>query len=170
MVQKIDKQTGEVIEIKMGGLYAPFPIPAYRALAYAGEFKAQTVLVCLISHLGNSGNRVWPTYTRISEQSGIHRSSIKKALDVLVEFGFIKVYTNSRGKKKKNAYLISNSCYDINQFNQKASQFKLNMFICRRCAKKLSSGEFSVGPSSRIHLGCGGEVIPMSKIKYATVI
>ncbi len=170
MTRKIDKGTGEIIKIKQGGLYSPLPVPAYRVLGNAGEYDAQKVLLCLVAHLGSNGNRVWPSYSAITQYCGIHRSLIRKSLDVLEEFGFIKVFTNYQGKKKKNVYIILDACYRIEKFNAIASKYKITTFICRRCVNKLSAGEFKEGPLGRIHLGCGGLVRPIGKIKYATVI
>lgn len=170
MTRKIDKNTGEIIEIRQGGLYSPLPIPACRALGNAGEYDAQRVLLCLVAHLGSNGNRVWPSYSAITQYCGIHRSLIRKSLDVLVEFGFIKVFQNYKGKNKQNVYVILEACYHIEKFNSVASEYKITTFICRRCANKLSGGEFKEGPLGRIHLGCGGSVKPIGKIRYATVL
>ena len=48
----VDESTGEILEIRSGGLYAPFPIPAYKVLAQVKLHKAQTLLTCLVSYLG----------------------------------------------------------------------------------------------------------------------
>lgn len=170
MTRRIDKVTGEIITIKQGGLYSQMPIPAYRALGRAGEHNAQKVLICLVAHLGSNSNRVWPSYSAITELSGIHRSLIRQSLDVLEQFGFIKIFTNTHGKKKQNVYLILDACYHVEQFNSVASKYKVTTYVCKQCAKKLSVGEFKKGPLGKIHLGCGGSVIPQGKIKYSTVL
>lgn len=170
MVRQLDKSTGEYITIRPGGLYSGLAIPAYRALANAEEYKAQQVLVCLLSYLGSNGRKVYPTYTQITQLSGVHRSSIRKALDVLVEFGFVTIYRGHTGKHIKNFYYINDSVYHVSDFNSVASKFKVRMFVCQRCANKLAGGEFKKGPTEDIHLGCGGTVVPLKNIQYATVI
>ena len=92
----INKTTGEINTIQPGGLYAPLPIPAYQVLARMGDHKAKDVLVCLVSHLGSNGTSAYPSYTTIAAEAGMSRNSIRKALDVLDEYGFIKtVYTGT---------------------------------------------------------------------------
>jgi len=159
MVRKIDKTTGEIISIPPGGLYAPLPIPAYQVLAECKEFTAQRVLIALISHLGDNGWLVYPSYTRISNVSGVARSSIRKALDVLEDYGFIKVVRIQESQtQRRNKYYIQLSCYDTSQMNKFAREYLVKGDTCFGCGKKVSPGDHRAGPSGQIHLGCGGKV------------
>ena len=71
--------------IKRGGLYSPFPIPAYQVLGKAKQYQAQKVLLCLVSHLGKGSNCVYPSYTTIAKSCGMSRNSISAGLTVLFE-------------------------------------------------------------------------------------
>ena len=159
MVRKIDTSTGEITSIPPGGLYAPLPIPAYQVLAECKEFTAQRVLIALISHLGDNGWLVYPSYTRISKVSGVARSSIRKALDVLEGFGFIKIVRIQTSQTKRtNKYYIQLSCYDTSHMNKFAREYLTKEDLCFGCGKKVSPGDHRAGPSGPIHLGCGGKV------------
>ena len=61
-------------QIKKGGLYSAFPIPAYQVLGKAKEYQAQKVLLCLVSHLGKGSNCVYPSYTTIARSCGMSRN------------------------------------------------------------------------------------------------
>jgi hypothetical protein len=72
-LQSIDRETGEILSITTGGLYAPLPIPAYQILAQAGEHVAKDVLICLVSHMGKAGQSVFPSYGTIQKKREIKR-------------------------------------------------------------------------------------------------
>ena len=40
-MEKINKETGEILEIGRGGLYTPLPVPAYKVLVAAKEHIAK---------------------------------------------------------------------------------------------------------------------------------
>ena len=164
MVRDIDKSTGEIISIPPGGLYAPLPIPAYQVLAECKEFTAQRVLIALISHLGDNGWLVYPSYTRISKVSGVARSSIRKTLDVLEGYGFIKVVRIQTSQtQRRNKYYIQLSCFDTSRMNKFAREHLAKHDTCFGCGKKVSPGDHRDGPSGPIHLGCGGKVLKQVK-------
>jgi Fe2+ or Zn2+ uptake regulation protein len=159
MVRKIDKSTGEITTITPGGLYAPLPIPAYQVLAECKQFTAQRVLIALISHLGDNGWLVYPSYTRISKMSGVARSSIRRALDVLEDYGFIKVTRIQTSQTQRtNRYYIQLSCYHTSQMNKFAREHLDKRNLCFGCGNRVSPGDHKDGPSGPIHLGCGGKV------------
>ena len=163
-MQSVDTATGEVIEIPHGGLYSPFPIPAYTVLANAGCHKAQCLLTCLVSFLGKSSNEVWPSYTKICERSGLPRGQIKPSLDLLEEFGFVKVLRGRKGERRaNNKYRILDAAYDVNKFNFVAKDFMETSYMCKSCGNQLNKGEIRKGPLGEIHLGCGGVTFPRNR-------
>ena len=123
-MRKIDTDTGEIFTIKPGGLYAPFPIPAYQVLTRLGDHHAARVLTCLVSHLGSNGWAVFPSYTTIAYESGVGRNSIRKSLDILLHLGFIKIITWREGREKRNIYLIQEAAYLSRIMNKYAKHYR----------------------------------------------
>ena len=168
-MRKIDKKTGEIFTIKPGGMYAPFPIPAYQVLARLGEHHASRVLTCLVSHLGSNGWAVFPAYSTIAFESGMSRNSIRKSLDVLLYLGFIKISTWKEGKKDRNLYIIQEAAYLSRLMNKYAKSYRDCFGACRQCGAKLDKSGYKEGPLGHIHIGCGGSVkvkgIPSTKPK-----
>ena len=97
----INKTTGEINTIQPGGLYAPLPIPAYQVLARMKDHQAQRVLMSIVSHLGLNGKASFPSYTTIAREAGVGRNAIRGALDVLIQYGFIKIFGYRDGKKDR---------------------------------------------------------------------
>ena len=157
-MRNIDTKTGEIFTIKPGGMYAPLPIPAYQVLARLGDHQAQKVLMCLVSHLGSNGWGVFPSYSTIAYECGIGRNGIKGALDVLEEFGFIKIGKWREGKKDRNVYYIQEACYNSGLMNKFAARYRKSEGACRRCGATLDKGGFKEGHYGTIHVGCGGSV------------
>jgi hypothetical protein len=163
VMRKINKRTGEIIPIKVEGLWSHFPIPAYRLLAEKGEWNAQQVLLCLVSYLGGeNGFYVWPTYSQIHERSGVSRKRIREALNVLENLGLVQVFANrtgTRGKWANNKYLIKMSCWDVSKMNELALEWIPKTHKCLDCGALLSEGQFGDdGGSYKPHWGCGGQV------------
>ena len=162
-MQKIDKRTGEIIRIKVKGLWSHFPIPAYKLLAAKGEWNAQRVLLCLVSYLGDTSFYVWPTYSQISERSGVNRKRIREALDVLENLGLVQVYANrtgTRGQWSNNKYLLKAGCWDVSRMNELAIEWIPKTHKCLGCGALLSEGQFGDdGGSYKPHWGCGGQVV-----------
>ena len=158
-MQKIDKKTGEIHTIRLKGLWAPLPIPAFQVLARQKEWQAQKVLVCLVSFIGNEGYCVFPSYITIARACGIGQNGIRKALDVLEENGFIKIHKFYEGKKARNKYYFQDCCWDSGKMNKKASQFLKRTHICLDCKKHIDGGGYGKGPAGKVHWGCGGPVI-----------
>jgi hypothetical protein len=157
-MRKIDKSTGEIFNIKPGGMYAPFPIPAYQVLVRLREHQAARIMTCLVSHLGSKGREVFPSYSTISHEAGVSRNSIKKSLDLLVELGFIKVGTWREGRKDRNSYYIQEAAYNSGIMNKFARSYRDCEGACRRCGAKLDRGGFKLVGANHIHIGCGGSV------------
>jgi hypothetical protein len=165
VLRKINKLTGEINTIDTGGLYAPLPIPAYQVLVRMGDHAAKDVLTCLVSHLGSNGVCVFPSYTKIAEEAGISRNRIKKALEVLEEYGFIKIVKWREGKKDRNKYYIQEAAYKSGLMNKYARRHRDVIAGCRRCGQFLNVGQFGEGPSFTAHYGCGGMVKVFRKPK-----
>lgn len=157
-MRKVDGNTGEIFTIKPGGMYSPFPIPAYQVLVRLREHQAARVLTCLISHLGSRGWEVFPSYTTISYEAGVSRNSIKGSLELLVELGFIKIGTWREGKKERNTYYIQEAAYNSGLMNKYARRYRDCEGVCRRCGASLDRGGFKPSGNNHVHIGCGGSV------------
>lgn len=165
-MRKINRETGEITDIRAIGLWSPFPIPAFKVLGAMKEFKAQRLLACLTSFLGSNGFYVWPTYEQIMKTSGLSRKSIRPALNVLQDLDFVEIFPNRKnlkGQWSNNKYLIKTTCYDIKQFNHLAARYLQISHRCSGCGEGLSKGQFgSYEPSDYSpHWGCGGQVVPL---------
>jgi hypothetical protein len=158
-MRSINKTTGEINSIQPGGMYAPLPIPAYQVLARMKEHQAQKVLVCIVSHLGSNGRESFPSYTTIEREAGIGRSGIRPALDVLEEYGFIKVFTVHQGNRAQNKYFIQEAAYNSGLMNKFAKQYRNVTAACKRCGSGMDRGGYEADtPLGPIHYGCGGSV------------
>jgi len=157
-MRTIDKHTGEIFKIKQGGMYAPLPIPAYQVLIRLRDHQTARVLICLISHLGSNGWKVFPSYTTIAFEAGVSRNNIKKSLDLLAELGFIKISSWREGKKDRNCYFIQEAAYDSSLMNRYARTYRNSEGACRRCGASLDKGGFRKSGNGHKHLGCGGSV------------
>jgi hypothetical protein len=164
-MKKINKLTGEIHTIKIKGLWSHLPIPAYQVLARQKEWQAQKVLICLASFLGDDGFCVFPSYATISRNCGIGENGIRKALDVLEENGFIKVFKYWEGAKARNKYYFQPSCWDSGQMNAKAAAYRVKRFRCLDCKKLIDGGGYGEGPAGKTHFGCGGPVIKLENSK-----
>lgn len=149
----------DAIKIGPGGLNSPLPIPAYRVLINAKEHPAKDVLVCLVSHLGlgKNSNRVFPSYTTICRETGRGRKTVSKALDVLIDFGFILKHSIPMGKRKRNVYKILDRCYHASQMTKKAVSYLKVVGRCE-CGAAVREGEYGVGKDALHHYGCGAIV------------
>ena len=162
-MRKIDKKTGEINQIFVPGLWAPFPIMAYRILAEAKQISAQRLLVCLVSHLGSEGMDVWPSYSLITKESGLSRGSIRRAILVLEEMGFLRVTKRRTGPQIRNHYKILLETYQVSKLPEAAKKWLPKEYRCMRCLKaayRLDFGTDNVG--NKIHYGCGGTAFPIS--------
>lgn len=171
LMRKIDKKTGEISDIKVKGLWAPFPIPAYQVLARQRDWKAQKLLTCLVSFLGSDGYCVYPSYDKISERCGLGRNSIRKALDSLEKNGFIVIYYFREGKKERNKYYLQDCCWDSGKMNEFASRFRTPQFKCLDCGELIDRGGYGEGlKANKVHWGCGGPVISLKARERALAI
>lgn len=155
-MEYVDTQTGEILNITQGGLYAPLPIPAYKVLVQAREHVAKDILICLVSHLGKRGKSSFPSYSTIARETGRSRSAIRDGLQVLYELGFVKVFQVKVGKRKRNKYYIQEACFSTDRMSKKALGYLPRVATCLRCRTPLSLGEIGYGMKSTHHFGCGG--------------
>jgi hypothetical protein len=157
-MEKIDLETGEILNIGPGGLYAPLPIPAYKALGAAGEHQAQVVLICLTSYMGKSNRKVWPSYDELCRMTGKSRKTIADAIRTLKEYGFIGVKTSQiKRDRKRNLYYINRSCYDVRLFNKKAKGLLSYIGRCK-CGASVTRADIGSGLRKLVHYGCGEQV------------
>jgi len=157
-MQKVNVITGEINSVQPGGLYVALPVPAYQVLARMKEHQAQRVFVCIVSHLGLNGRESFPSYSTIAKEAGVGRNTIKKSLDILVEYGFIKIARFRQGVKDRNKYYIQDAAYNSGLMNKFAKQYRDVTAGCRRCGSGMDRGGYGIGANGPIHYGCGGTV------------
>lgn len=155
-VELVNFDTGEILEIGHGGLYAPLPIPAYQVLSAAKEHIAKNVLVCIVSHLGKGGKRACPSYSTIARESGHSRGAIRSALQVLYDFGFLNVHQFTEGKRRRNVYYVQEAAYNHSKMSPKALASLPILGRCKRCGEAIHRGEYGQGINQTHHYGCGG--------------
>ena len=116
------------------GLWAPLPIPAIKFLANNGHRPASRVLYAIVLHKGNSKSGIFPSYETIRLYASVGENSIRECLDVLENFGFIKVTKSRAGKKNQNnRYQILDKAYSL-EINPKAKITKIQEpMICNSC-------------------------------------
>ena len=154
-----------------GSLYAKIPIPACRALTYAGQVKASQVLFALSLHSSGSNPIVFPSRATIVKYSGVGKDSISEALKVLVKFGFIKISYIKVGRTYRNQYEILRACFHWDELNEVASRYKVPKGYCTRCNHWIYRGGWSVQEGKnglaivqvRIHKICGGIVKDLTR-------
>lgn len=152
----------EVLTIGRGGLYSPLPIPAYKILVAAREHVAKDVLVCLVSHLGKSGNKSFPSISLIMREAGRGRTSVIAGIRTLEEFGFIKKFQFPIGDKKlRNIYYLQDACWNNDRMNRHALAFAPVVGRCG-CGAAVKLGEVGLGKDSYHHFGCGDVVTLLS--------
>ena len=163
-MRKKNPYTGELQNIRIGGLYSALPIPAYRVLGRAKEFQAQRVLICLISFQGSAGTEVFPSYDQINKSCGIGRNQIRKALNVLVDYGFVKIFNHrTEGNKERNLYYIQECVYKVHLMKEDLRGIIKKSHRCLACAQKITKVDFAKGPEGLVHYGCGGYVVSLRK-------
>lgn len=160
----INKQTGEIRSVKIKGLWAHFPIPAYKVLAVQREWSAQKLLTCFISFLGRDGLCVYPSYKTISKRCGLSPNTIRKALDVLEDNGFVKTFYFKVGKIDRNKYYIQLCCWDSGKMNKKALASITPTDKCLDCGQLMGRGSYGTGVLGKIHYGCGGSVVGLKAL------
>lgn len=155
------------INILNGGLFSPFPIPAYQILIKAKEHSAKNVLLCFVSHLGmaKSSNCVWPSITTICKETKHTRTTVVRAYRTLVEFGFVRIGKYKTPHGWGNKYYIQNSCYHFSQMSYKALRYSPIFGYCEACNGFPKDGEVGSGLDAFVHYRCGGNVKKFDWVK-----
>jgi hypothetical protein len=164
-LRTINTTTGEIKEVKIKGLWSHFPIPAYQVLAAQKQWSAQRLLSCFVSFLGTEGLCVFPSYKTISKRCGLSPNTIRKALNVLEENGFIKTFYFKEGKKDRSKYYLQMCCWDSGQMNKQASASRVPTSKCLDCGALVDRGGYGVSAGlGKIHYGCGGSVVGLKAL------
>ena len=166
-----DNNRSEDPRLGPGSLYAKIPIPACRALTYAGQVKASQVLFALSLHSSGANPIVFPSRATIKKYSGVGKNSISEALKVLVKFGFIKISYVKVGRTYRNEYEILRACFHWDELNEIASRYKVPKGHCTRCNYWVYRDGWSVQKGMdglatiqvRIHKNCGGIVKDLTR-------
>jgi hypothetical protein len=150
--QNEDRVIGET------GLYSPQPIPAQIVLANAKQFSAQRLLLALSSYLGDKSSRVvFPSYIQLNKRCGLSSGTISKALQVLIEYEFIKIFQYWEKGRKRNRYYFQDSCYHSYKMNKLARSYLPDIGVCA-CGSAVKSREIVFGNSDYHHFKCGAVV------------
>jgi DNA-binding Lrp family transcriptional regulator len=164
-MRTVNKETGEIRDVKIKGLWSHFPIPAYQVLANQKQWSAQRLLSCFVSFLGADGLCVFPSYRTISKRCGLSPNTIRKALDVLEENGFIKIFAFKEGKKDRSKYYLQMCCWDSGLMNKRASASRMPTSKCLDCGALVDRGGYGISEAlGKIHYGCGGSVVGLKAI------
>ena len=172
-VQRLNtpKITSKDPRLGPGSLWSALPIPACRALTYAGQIKASQVLFALALHSSGVSTVVFPSRATIKKYSGVGKNSISEALQVLKKFGFIKISYVKVGRTHRNEYEILRACFHWDEFNEIASRYKIPKGHCTRCNHWIYRDGWNVQKGKdgiatiqvRIHRNCGGIVQDLNR-------
>ncbi len=149
-----------------GSLWAPLPIPACRALTYAGQIKASQLLFAMVLHASGNSPYVFPSRETLSKYSGVGKNSITQALAVLERFGFIRIDEIKQGPTYRNRYELLRACWHWDEFNEVASRYKVPKGHCTKCGNWIYSASWYYENRrsglatirTRVHFNCGGVV------------
>jgi hypothetical protein len=157
-MEEIQDFENDELAISHGGLYTPFPVPAYKILGAAREHVAKDVLLCLVSHLGKSKRKAFPSISLIMREAGRSRSAVVAGIRVLEEFGFIRKWQFwDSGKKKRNIYYLQDACWNNDRMSPAALAFAPVVGRCG-CGAAVKLGEIGLGLTTFHHYGCGDVV------------
>ena len=154
-----------------GSLWAALPIPACRALTYAGHVKSSQLLFAMMLHSNDRSFAVFPSRETLAKYSGVGKGSITSATQALVDFGFVKVNKIKMGRTFRNEYEILRACWHWDEFNEVASRYKVPKGHCLGCGHWIYANGWHYEQRSdglavvrmRIHTGCGGRVKNLTK-------
>jgi hypothetical protein len=115
------------------GLWAPLPIPAIKFLVRSGHRQASRILYAIVLHKGKAKSAIFPSYPTLALYAGVGENSIRKCLDILEKFEFIKITKYRAGKKNQNRYQILDKAFSL-EINPKTKSSKaLRTMICNDC-------------------------------------
>jgi hypothetical protein len=154
-----------------GSLYAAVPIPACKALIWAGEKAAKDVLVALVLHADGRSPYVFPSRETIEDFSGRADENLTKAIKVLVRFGFLSVTKIKVGRVYRNNYEVLRSGFHWKEFNEVASRYKWPKGACKVCRQWVFGDEWyksrgwrnGVEVTLNLHKNCGGRIVKLTR-------
>ena len=161
-LNKVKSQSEEILDservIGPGGLYTPQPVPAQIVLSYAKQYSAQRLLLTLSSYLGTKSSRcVYPTYEQIQARTKMSSSTVSKSINVLLSFGFIKVWKWRENGKSRTKYYFQDSCWHTYKMNNVSRFYLPDLGVCS-CGEIVKEGDFTFGQSDYHHFKCGGVI------------
>ena len=154
-----------------GSLWAALPIPACRALTYAGHVKSSQLLFAMVLHSNDRSFAVFPSRETLAKYSGVGKGSITAATKVLQEFGFVNIKRIKMGRTYRNEYELLRPCWHWDEFNEVASRYKVPKGHCTGCGHWVYANGwlYDRRPDGlanirvRIHIGCGGRIKNLTK-------
>ena len=154
-----------------GSLWAALPIPACRALTYAGHVKSSQLLFAMVLHSNDRSFAVFPSRETLARYSGVGKGSITKSIQILEDFGFIKVRKIKIGRVYRNEYEILRACWHWDEFNELASRYKVPKGHCKGCGHWVYEMGWHIEEridglakvKMKIHNVCGGKIVNLNK-------
>ena len=121
------------------GLWAPIPIPAIKLLVRNKQRPASRILYAIVLHKGKAKSAIFPGYPTLALYANVGENNIRKCLDVLEAYGFIKITKTRQGKKNRNVYEILDKAYNL-EINPKSETKKVyDTMICNSCWEDVES-------------------------------
>lgn len=164
------------------GLWAPIPIPAIKLLVRNKQRPASRILYAIVLHKGKAKSAIFPGYPTLALYANVGENSIRKCLDVLEAYGFIKITKTRQGKKNRNVYEILDKAYSL-EINPKSESNKvLENMICNFCWEDIESTDFFIwkydtwesrNNEELVHRACfekgdRGTLIPITELSRAS--
>ena len=154
-----------------GSHYVALPLPASKALVWAGEKAAKDVLVALILHADGRSPFVFPSRETIEDFSGRADENLTAAIKTLERFGFIRVTKIKVGRAYRNNYEVLRSCFHWSEFNDVASRYKWPKVGCKKCRQWVFGDEWyktrgwrnGIETTVRLHNNCDGLIVRLTR-------
>ena len=126
------------------GLWAPIPIPAIKLLVRNKQRPASRILYAIVLHKGKAKSAIFPGYPTLALYANVGENNIRKCLDVLEAYGFIKITKTRQGKKNRNVYEILDKAYNL-EINPKSETKKVyDTMICNSCWEDVESSNILI--------------------------
>ena len=126
------------------GLWAPIPIPAIKLLVRNKQRPASRILYAIVLHKGKAKSAIFPGYPTLALYANVGENNIRKCLDVLEAYGFIKITKTRQGKKNRNVYEILDKAYNL-EINPKSETKKgYDTMICNSCWEDVESSNILI--------------------------
>jgi hypothetical protein len=147
------------------GLWAPIPIPAIKFLVNKGHRPASRVLYAIVLHKGKTKSGIFPSYETIRLYASVGENSIRGCLDLLENYGFLRITKGRDGKKERNYYEILDKAYQLDFYPKAKSAEVLEVMICNTCwndvqpsdiKSEIQTDWYGQTQIQRRHLNCTG--------------